>query len=78
MLRALHAGTPCAACAGHAASFVERGWKWSSASPRKNSCCAERPPGTIDHKLYLRGVGTVLEQTIRGGSERAALVSVTK
>jgi hypothetical protein len=35
-------------------------------------------PGTIDHKLYVRGVGTVLEQTVRGGSERAALVSVTK
>lgn len=35
-------------------------------------------PGTIDHKLYLRGVGTVLEQTVKGGSERAALVSFTK
>jgi hypothetical protein len=34
-------------------------------------------PGTIDHKLYVRGVGTVLEQTVKGGSERAALVSVT-
>jgi hypothetical protein len=33
-------------------------------------------PGTIDHKLYVRGVGTVLEQTERGGSERAELVSV--
>ena len=33
-------------------------------------------PGTIDHKLYLRGVGTVLEQTVKGGTERAALVSV--
>ena len=35
-------------------------------------------PGTIDHKLYLRGVGTVLEQAVKGGSERAALVSVTR
>ena len=35
-------------------------------------------PGTIDHKLYVRGVGTVLEQTVKGGSERAALVSVTR
>jgi len=35
-------------------------------------------PGTIDHKLYLRGIGTVLEQTVKGGSERAALVSLTK
>jgi hypothetical protein len=33
-------------------------------------------PGTVDHKLYVRGVGTVLEQTVRGGNERAALVSV--
>ena len=33
-------------------------------------------PGTIDHKLYVRGVGTVLEETVRGGSERAALVSM--
>ena len=34
-------------------------------------------PGTIDHKLYVRGVGTVLEQTVKGGTERAALISVT-
>jgi hypothetical protein len=33
-------------------------------------------PGVLDHKLYVRGVGTVLEQTIRGGNERNALVSV--
>jgi hypothetical protein len=32
-------------------------------------------PGTIDHKFYVRGIGTVLEQTVRGGSERNALVS---
>jgi hypothetical protein len=32
-------------------------------------------PGTLDHKFYLRGVGTVLEQTIKGGDERLALVS---
>jgi hypothetical protein len=34
-------------------------------------------PGTLDHKLYVRGIGTVLEQTIKGGSERLALMSVT-
>jgi hypothetical protein len=34
-------------------------------------------PGTIDHKLYVRGIGTVLEQTIKGGNERNALTSVT-
>jgi hypothetical protein len=35
-------------------------------------------PGTIDHKFYVRGIGTVLEQTAKGGSERAALISVTR
>jgi hypothetical protein len=34
-------------------------------------------PGVIDHKLYVRGLGTVLEQTVKGGDERNALVSVT-
>jgi hypothetical protein len=34
-------------------------------------------PGVIDHKLYKRGVGTILEQTVKGGDERNALVSVT-
>ncbi|HEX4525999.1 MAG TPA: hypothetical protein VH108_04590 [Gaiellaceae bacterium] len=34
-------------------------------------------PGTIDHKLYVRGIGTVLEQTQRGGNERNELISVT-
>jgi hypothetical protein len=33
-------------------------------------------PGTIDHKLYVRGIGVVLEQTERGGDERNELVSV--
>jgi hypothetical protein len=35
-------------------------------------------PGVVDHKFYVRGIGTVLEQTVKGGSERAALVSFTK
>ncbi len=35
-------------------------------------------PGTVDHKLYVRGIGTVLEQTERGGDERNELVSVTR
>jgi hypothetical protein len=34
-------------------------------------------PGVIDHKLYVRGIGSVLEQTERGGNERAELVSFT-
>ena len=33
-------------------------------------------PGVLDHKFYVRGIGTVLEQTVRGGDERNALVSV--
>jgi hypothetical protein len=35
-------------------------------------------PGVLDHKLYVRGIGTVLEQTVKGGNERAALVSVRR
>jgi hypothetical protein len=31
----------------------------------------------IDHKLFVRGVGDVLEQTIRGGDERNELLSFT-
>jgi hypothetical protein len=31
-------------------------------------------PGVIDHKLYVRGIGTVLEQTVKGGDERNELV----
>lgn len=33
-------------------------------------------PGVLDHKLYVRGVGTVLEETVKGGNERFELVSV--
>jgi hypothetical protein len=32
-------------------------------------------PGVIDHKFYARGIGTVLEQTVKGGNERNVLVS---
>ena len=35
-------------------------------------------PGVIDHKMYVRGIGTVLEQTQKGGSERGELVSLTR
>jgi hypothetical protein len=34
-------------------------------------------PGTVDHKMYVRGIGTVLEQTQKGGNERNELISVT-
>lgn len=33
-------------------------------------------PGVLDHKLYVRDLGTVRELTVKGGSERLALVSV--
>src|SRR5919201_3127018 len=33
-------------------------------------------PGVIDHKYYVRRIGTVLEQTVKGGDERNVLVSV--
>jgi hypothetical protein len=35
-------------------------------------------PGVLDHKLYVRGVGTVLELTVKGGDERLELLSVTR
>ncbi len=34
-------------------------------------------PGVIDHKFYVRGVGTVKEQAVKGGDELNELVSVT-
>jgi hypothetical protein len=34
-------------------------------------------PGVLDHKYYARGIGTVLEQTVKGGDERNELVSLT-
>jgi hypothetical protein len=35
-------------------------------------------PGVRDRKIYQRGIGTVLEETVKGGSERWALVSVSR
>jgi hypothetical protein len=35
-------------------------------------------PGVLDHKLYVRGVGTVLEQSVKGGNERLELVSLQR
>ena len=32
-------------------------------------------PGVVDQKLYVKGIGTVLEQAVRGGDERNSLVS---
>ena len=35
-------------------------------------------PGVLDHKFYVRGIGTVLEQTVKGGDERNELVSFAR
>jgi len=35
-------------------------------------------PGVIDHKLYVRGIGTVKEQTVKGGRELNVLVAVRR
>ena len=35
-------------------------------------------PGVLDHKVYVRGTGTVLERTVKGGDELNELVSVTR
>jgi len=35
-------------------------------------------PGTLDHKYYVRGIGTVKEVTVKGPLERDVLVSVHK
>jgi hypothetical protein len=35
-------------------------------------------PGVIEHKFYVRGVGTVFEQTVKGGDDRNALISVRR
>lgn len=33
-------------------------------------------PGVLDHKLYVRGIGTVSERTVRGGNEHFELTSL--
>jgi hypothetical protein len=35
-------------------------------------------PGVRDHKVYVRGIGMVLEATVKGGDERNELVSVRR
>jgi len=35
-------------------------------------------PGVLDHKLYVRGIGMVLEQSIHGPTERGALIRVNR
>jgi hypothetical protein len=35
-------------------------------------------PGVIDHKMYVRGIGVVLEQSQRGPNERNELISIRR
>lgn len=35
-------------------------------------------PGVVDHKLYVKGFGTVLEETVKGGEEVNELVEVSR
>jgi hypothetical protein len=35
-------------------------------------------PGVLDHKVYVRGIGTVLEEAVKGGNERLQLVSFAR
>ena len=34
-------------------------------------------PGVVDHKYYIRGIGDVIERTIKGGNEHFTLVAIT-
>jgi hypothetical protein len=35
-------------------------------------------PGVVDHKFYVRGIGTVLELMVKGGTERNELVALRR
>ena len=35
-------------------------------------------PGVVDHKYYIRGIGDVVEQTVKGGNEHFELVSIRR
>ncbi len=52
------------------------------APPAKNAVLTREwtplEPGVIDHKLYVRGIGVVLEESVKGGNERLELETVTK
>ena len=50
---------------------------WSEPLSRKRPAIHGKFLVAGGHKLYVRGVGTVLEQTQKGGDERNELVAVT-
>jgi hypothetical protein len=62
--------------AGHASDHFAVVHAWPNLVLTKEWTPLE--PGVLDHKYYVRGIGTVLEQTVRGGDERLALVSFTR
>jgi hypothetical protein len=35
-------------------------------------------PGVVDHKLYVKGIGTVREETVKGGDELNELVAIRR
>jgi hypothetical protein len=35
-------------------------------------------PGAVDHKLYVPGIGTVVEQSVKGGNERFVLFAIRR
>jgi hypothetical protein len=69
---------------GHAEDHFKVIGLFSTVSPpgTKNTLLTQETtplePGTIDHKMYVRGIGVVLEQTEKGPNERNELVSVTR
>ena len=69
---------------GHAEDHFKVIGLFNTVSPRgpANTVLIEETtplePGTVDHKLYVRGIGNVLEQTERGANERNELVSVRR
>jgi hypothetical protein len=50
----------------------------SSASALLTKEWTRLEPAAIDHKFYVRGIGTVREQAVKGGKELAELVTVRR
>ena len=64
---------------GHAEDHFRILGRFSASGP-KNALLTEEwtplEPGVLDHKLYVRGIGTVVEESIKGPNERLDLVSL--
>jgi hypothetical protein len=69
---------------GHAEDHFKVIGLFGSVAPpgRANTLLAKEwtplEPGVIDHKMYVRGIGTVLEQSQHGANERNELISVRR